>query len=226
VAFALGAAVAFAVGGAAGVTLGRWVGSGPRQAPSLPAAPAGAVRTAALARPPAPAPAPVAPIVAEPQTAPEPPPDPPVETPPPDLREGSPAAPDAAEVAPDTTGVAMELPAPPPARRKAEAVTTAEPPPTAVTRAARAEPNACAAQPTPADREICADPELRRLQRQLRQAYAEALDAHQDRALLRQRQLAWRSGRDTVSDPDRLARLYEQRIRKLNAATAEARQQR
>ncbi|MEO8113837.1 MAG: hypothetical protein ABI655_05625, partial [Phenylobacterium sp.] len=80
-----------------------------------------------------------------------------------------------------------------------------------------------AAEPTPADRQICGDPELQRLRDDLRRAYAEALAAHQDRALLRQRQLAWRDARNTVSDPERLARLYEQRIRKLDAATADAR---
>ena len=93
-------------------------------------------------------------------------------------------------------------------------------------RTSAAPEGACAAEPTPADREICADPALRRLQRELRRAYAEALDAHQDRALLRQRQLAWREARNTISAPDRLARLYEQRIARLNAATAEARAQR
>jgi uncharacterized protein YecT (DUF1311 family) len=228
VAFAAAAVAAFAVGAAAGVSLGWWAGGSTRQAQSPPAAPAAApIRTAALARRPAPARAPVAPepvvpTAAEPEPAPETPADPAVGAPPPDIHESSQAATDAAEVAPGT-GEAMELPAPPPARRKAEA---AETPRTAAAGAAPAGSKACAAQPTPADREICADPELRRLQRELRQAYAKALDAHQDRALLRQRQLAWRSDRDTVSDPLRLARLYEQRIRKLNAATAEARQQR
>lgn len=80
----------------------------------------------------------------------------------------------------------------------------------------------CATEPTPADRTICGDPNLQRLQAELRQAYAEALDAHEDRDLLRQRQLAWRDARNTVSDPDRLTALYEARIRKLNAATAQA----
>jgi uncharacterized protein YecT (DUF1311 family) len=215
VAFAVGAVAAFAVGAAVGVTLGWRVGAINREAPSPRGAPAAAsIRTAALARPLTPAPAPVAPLAAEPEPAPQAALDPAVGSPPPDLREGSPAAPDAGEAARDATGVAMELPAPAPASRTAEA---AETPRT---------DSACAAQPTPADREICGDPELRRLQRALRQAYAEALQAHQDRALLRQRQLAWRSDRDTVSDPHRLAQLYEQRIRKLNAATAEARRQR
>jgi hypothetical protein len=90
----------------------------------------------------------------------------------------------------------------------------------------RQEADACAAEPTPADRTICGDPQLRELQRQLRRAYSEALEAHEDRALLRQRQLAWASARDNVSDPDRLLELYEQRIRRLDAATEAAREQR
>ena len=83
-------------------------------------------------------------------------------------------------------------------------------------RTAPAAPDGCAAEPTPADRQICGDEELRRLQLELRQAYAEALDAHVDRALLRQRQLAWRDARNTVSDPTRLAQLYEQRVMDLH----------
>lgn len=85
------------------------------------------------------------------------------------------------------------------------------------------EEDACAGEATPADRAICADPSLQKLQRDLRQAYARALDAHADRATLRQRQLAWRDARDAVEDPRELAALYEARIRKLNTATAEAR---
>jgi uncharacterized protein len=87
-------------------------------------------------------------------------------------------------------------------------------------------PDACTAEPTPADRVICGDPKLRRLQRELRLAYADALKAHKDRALLRQRQLAWRDARNPVADPDRLAQAYEQRIRRLKSATADARRQR
>jgi uncharacterized protein YecT (DUF1311 family) len=81
----------------------------------------------------------------------------------------------------------------------------------------------CADAATPADREICATPALQALQRELRRAYAEALAAHRDRGLLRQRQLAWRDARNAVTDPARLAGLYEQRIAKLRAATAAAR---
>jgi hypothetical protein len=172
------------------------------------------MRTAGPASPPAPA---TAPIVAEFKAAPLAPPEPAVGLSPPDLPEGAPSSPAAAEVARDASAEAMELPPPPRTRGEAEAVRTAEISPTAGA-------NACATEPTPADRTICGVPDLRRLRGELRQAYAEALQAHQDRALLRERQLAWASARNTVSDPDRLAALYEERIRKLNAATAAARQ--
>ena len=84
---------------------------------------------------------------------------------------------------------------------------------------------ACAGAATPADRTICESPRLQKLQRELRAAYAEALQAHQDRDTLRQRQLSWRDARNDVTEPDDLAQLYEQRIRKLNAATADAKRQ-
>lgn len=133
-----------------------------------------------------------------------PPPTHPVET----------AAPDAP--APDRLDVVLTSPD---AGEDAGATTeTSEPP--------AAEPDVCASEPTPADRAICADPALQRLQKELREAYAAALDAHADRSLLRQRQLAWRDARSGEDDPDRLAGLYEQRIRKLAAATADAKRQR
>jgi hypothetical protein len=90
-------------------------------------------------------------------------------------------------------------------------------------RIARAPPLGCASEPTPADRTICRTPHLQALQRELRRAYAEALIVHQDRALLRQRELAWADARNDVAEPERLARLYDERIRRLRAATAEAR---
>jgi len=194
-----GLTAGFAVGIAAGLGLGWWVWGPGRLAPPLTTAIAAPVQTAAAAPSPArsaPAPAPAA---AEPEPTPEPAPEPAVE-PPPVAVEAAPAP-------------APEGAAPPAAHQPAEPVTAAE-------------TNPCAAQPTPADRTICGDPHLRDLQRELRQAYNAALEAHEDRALLRQRQLAWAGARDAVSDPERLARLYEERIRKLNAATAAARQQR
>ena len=214
--FRRGHAAGLAVGAVAGIALGWWIAAITREAPSPPAATAAPpIRTAALARRPQPAPAPVLPAATTPEPAPEAPPEPAVAAPTPALPEAPVAAPVTPNVNLKATGEAMELPqvVEPP---KAKETTTAK----------GTTANACAARPTPADREICASPKLQRLQRELRRAYAEALQAHQDRALLRERQLAWRDARNTVSDPDRLARLYEQRIRKLNAATAEARRQR
>jgi uncharacterized protein YecT (DUF1311 family) len=144
--------------------------------------------------------------------------------PPPPLPEEPPAP--AAAAPPQVETVAAEqLAAAAPSVETAEmvqdAVTVAEAPEPEPAVAAPAE-TACAGEPTPADRTICEDAELRRLQRELRQAYAEALAAHEARDLLRQRQLAWRDARNSVSDPQRLAGLYEARIRKLKAATADA----
>jgi uncharacterized protein YecT (DUF1311 family) len=135
---------------------------------------------------------------------------------------------------PPADAVAPELaPAePPPAAEAAPAAATevaaAEPPPEAPVEetAPAPEPARACHGATPADRAICGDPGLQRLQKALQQAYADALAAHQDRATLRERQLAWRDARNEVADPERLARMYEARIRKLNAAAAEARRER
>lgn len=108
-----------------------------------------------------------------------------------------------------------------PAAEVAAAEEAPEAPTVPVPHAAR-----CAGLPTPADRAICGDPELQDLQRRLREAYANALDVHEDRGLLRQRQLAWRDSRSEVSDPEELARLYRQRIHRLDAASREAERQR
>lgn len=135
-------------------------------------------------------------------SAPEPAPEPPPEA-------TAPAP--SPEPTPETPSVASEPPSEP-------ALPAAEPDPPAVP--------ACGAEPTPADRTICAHPRLQRLQEDLRRAYADALAAHEDRAILRQRQLAWRDARSAVTDPDRLAALYEDRIRKLDSATADARSRR
>jgi len=186
------------MGFAAGIAVGIALGfvAGGMMREGPPPAAPAAAPLQTAALQPQPAPV-VAPAVPEPEPAPEAPPE---------LAEAPLPSPDAQDVAEVAAGEAMELPASP---------------------APEAAPaDACAAAPTPADRQICGDPELRRLQRELRQAYAQALAAHEDRALLRQRQLAWASARDAVSDPARLARLYEQRIRRLNAATEAARRER
>jgi uncharacterized protein YecT (DUF1311 family) len=215
---ALGAVFGIAVG-----WLGGWLA---RDGMTRPAAPA-PIQTAALAPQPAPAPPPAAPIAQEPT------PQTPLDAsaaPAPETVPTPPPSPKAPEAAPIPDGVAMELPASGTDEADAQAAKPAAKAAAkvrpghdlALAPAAPALAKGCATQPTPADRVICGDAKLKRLQGDLRRAYDAALQAHEDRALLREHQLAWRDERSTVTDPDRLARLYEQRIRKLNAATAEA----
>lgn len=191
----------FALGLVVGAAVAWWVAGGAPEAPA-PRAPDAELQVAALTEPvatdqPAVQEAPAAPEPALAQPDAEPPPVDPIE-----------AAPQAAEPA-EAAGE--------------EAAETAAPIQQAAEARAPTEARGCAAEPTPADRAICGDPELRRLRDELRHAYAEALDAHEERGLLRQRQLAWRDARNTVSAPDQLATLYTARIRRLNAATAQAR---
>jgi hypothetical protein len=115
------------------------------------------------------------------------------------------------------------------ATRAARTERTARSPPPTV-RLAKAEPAAhksTARDPctrsTPADRLVCRDLSLRLIDLELREAYVRALNARADPAIVDAGQAAWRRTRDKVSDPDRLARLYNQRIRELEAATAAAR---
>jgi uncharacterized protein YecT (DUF1311 family) len=187
----------FVLGAVVGAAAAWWVAGGAPETPAPRAAGAGLEVAAADG--------PVAtdqPAVYAPPPAPEAAaPDPVAEPPPTDVIETAALAPETADVAHDTATSAPE---------SAETET-----PTATKN--------CTAEPTPADRTICGDPELRRLRDELRRAYAEALDAHEERGLLRQRQLAWRDARNSVSEPARLSALYAQRIRRLNAATAQAR---
>jgi uncharacterized protein YecT (DUF1311 family) len=216
-----------------GLALGGWAESVSRQ-PSAPP-----VQVAA-ATPPPPAAAPVDPIAVETETAPA--------TPPAGATSDaiSPAAAPTPAPAAAVAPPPQTAPPSPPAAQVADAVTPVPPPPAVdtpkpVVKAAAKEvvakddaasadapkaAGACGGQPTPADKIICQTPSLQRLQKQLRQAYADALDAHQDRDLLREHELAWRDARSPVTEPDKLARLYEERIRKLNAAAAEARAER
>lgn len=196
----------FALGIAAGTALGFWVGQMPTDTPPRPAPAAAPIQTAALTPPPPVEPAAVSPAAPVPDAQPDP-------------TTISPAAqPNAQEAVGDADSHASEPPPPPaePVRSAEAAAPAAERPVSA------AVASGCASAPTPADRAICGDAKLRRLQDELRRAYAEALEAHEDRTLLREHQLAWRDARNAVTDPGRLATLYEERIRKLNAATAEA----
>jgi len=218
----LGLVAGLALGIPIGLALGWWGAVLVRNAPSSPTAPAAAqVQTAALTPAPASPETPPAPSASAAEPAPEVQPAPPAAPPGPDLRAAPITPPDAQGPARAPDAAATESPAP--ASRSAEADSAADTAPPALERPARGGARACAGAATPADRTICGDPKLQLLQGELRQAYAAALAAHQDRTLLRQRQLAWRDARNSVSDPDRLARLYEERIRKLNAATAAAR---
>jgi uncharacterized protein YecT (DUF1311 family) len=187
----------FVAGAAMGVALGAWLASGGAETPSSSAELA-ALQAEIAAPTPIDAPAPPA---VEPAPA------------------AAPPAPDMAE----TSAAPPTSEAPEAAAQSETTPEAAEEPPQAAT----AEAEGClTAAETPADRTICADPDLQRLQRDLRRAYAEAIEAHADRTVLRQRQLAWRDARSPVTDPARLAALYEERIRKLNAATEDARRQR
>jgi uncharacterized protein YecT (DUF1311 family) len=211
---ALWLSTGLALGLIVGLAIGGWAESVSRQARSPP------IAIAAAAPPPAPAAIPVAdPIAVETETAPAtPPPSAPIAAAP------LAAAPDAASLSPPTVEVAENTASnPPPA---ADTAKLASKEAVVATAGAPTGSQDCGGQPTPADRTICGTPRLQRLQRDLRQAYAEALDAHQDRDLLREHQLAWRDARNTVTDSERLAQLYGERIRKLNAATAEARRER
>lgn len=203
----------FAAGVTVGVAVGWWAGTA--REPSRPPSPPAAAALPAVALQSPPSPAPVAPI-AEPEPAAQ---DAAAElaaAAPPSMPETGASSPDTPNVAQDATAIVTAPAEPEPAAMK---------PASQVARLAGGAARDCAAEPTPADQAICADPRLQHLQRRLRLAYAEALAAHEDRALLRQRQLAWRTARNTISEPDRLAQAYEQRIRKLNAATAAARRQ-
>jgi uncharacterized protein YecT (DUF1311 family) len=214
---ALWLSIGLAIGLAVGLGVGGWAETVSRQSRAPPLALAAAAPRPGLAAAP-----PVAdPIAVETETAPATPPPPaPIAAAPlaqAPAPEAAPPSPPTTELAENTTSASPLAADPAEAASKQAAAS-----PTAAATGSRA----CAGQPTPADRTICGAPRLQQLQRDLRQAYAEALDAHPDRDLLREHQLAWRDARNTVAEPDRLAQLYEARIRKLNAATAEARRER
>ena len=107
-------------------------------------------------------------------------------------------------------------PRPPPAVRLAEAEATTRTP---------VQSGACA-RSTPADRLVCNDLSLQLFDLRLQEAYRGALNARVDPVIVGEGQAAWRRARDEVSDPQRLARLYNQRIHELDAATAAARENR
>ncbi len=220
---ALWLSTGLALGLIAGLALGGWAESVSQQ-PHAPLTLAAAAAPPPTRTPVAAAPA-ADPIALETETAPATPATSalgaitPIPAPPPSMASAPiPAAVATAKPAPDTaTSAPVEV-------AEETAPDTAKAPVKAAVASVDAQggAKACAGQPTPADRIICGTPRLQRLQKDLREAYAGALEAHQDRDLLREHQLAWREARNAVTEPDRLVRLYEERIRKLKAATAEA----
>ena len=218
------ATLCFALGLGGGVAAGWWAADG-RDWDPLSLVRATPARQAAAHRP-----LPVTVAEASPPQAPADPPQPSV------VAAAAPDAPSAIAPAVDNVGpmlAAVAAPAPGngetagPLARPASVQDAQEVTPASAARPAKAsETDACGAEPTPADRTICAAPRLRRLQLELQQTYASALEAHQDRALLRQRELAWREARNALTDPRQLAGLYARRISQLKAATLDAERQR
>jgi uncharacterized protein YecT (DUF1311 family) len=211
----------------------------PRPAPA-PAAPGADQVAAALApgpfpprpEPVAPAPVPIPPPVAPPPAPVEavaPAPKPPAE---------APQAPETTVIAKQETAKAAvakkeaalkkDAAAKKEAAAKAERAPRAPPPPVRLAKAEPAPPKAApprdaCQRATPADRLVCADLGLRLMDVELKEAYIRALNARADPVALGQDQAAWRRARDQVSDPDRLERLYDQRIRELDAVATAAR---
>jgi hypothetical protein len=137
---------------------------------------------------------------------------------------------------PEVQEAAVPAAAPPPAVEKAPDVITARPPqrdlqkasapapvqakPVKVAAVAKAKPKAeaCRLRSTPADRLICAYPQLAIQHRQMRQAYEKALAAGADPLTVDAAQADWRALRNSASTRAELSMLYTQRIRQLEAA--------
>lgn len=77
----------------------------------------------------------------------------------------------------------------------------------------------CGALPSPADRLVCASPNLVAADLRLRRLYRRALDETEDPESLRDDQRLWDRDRDrvaTLEGPQGLARLYDERIQELS----------
>jgi hypothetical protein len=161
--------------------------------------------------------APTAPAPSKPLIVDGPPTDvPPAPTPPP-----RPAPSDRLASAADDDGESPDGPPP------AEAASEAAPPTTeglgqaAPTPAAARgfEADNCSALPSPADRLVCASPNLAAADLRLRRLYSQALDESPDAEGLRDDQRLWDRDRDrvaTLEGPQGLARLYDERIQELS----------
>lgn len=82
----------------------------------------------------------------------------------------------------------------------------------------------CGAAEGPAEMAVCSDERLAAADRRLARAWSQALEAGAPEWELRRDQRAWLAARDDTAReaPDELAGLYDQRIRELREAAAEA----
>jgi uncharacterized protein YecT (DUF1311 family) len=80
----------------------------------------------------------------------------------------------------------------------------------------------CRFAPTPAERLLCANPQLQTVDRRMKQAYRKALAAGADREILEGEQAAWRTARNGASDRREMADLYARRLRELEQHIAQA----
>jgi uncharacterized protein YecT (DUF1311 family) len=92
----------------------------------------------------------------------------------------------------------------------------------AIVRRAAARPairrDRCRFESTPADRLLCANPDLKAADQRMRQAYVTALAAGADPEVLDRDQADWRRARTAAQGRDRLAEIYAQRIEDLERA--------
>jgi hypothetical protein len=128
------------------------------------------------------------------------------------------------KAAPVAPKVAPVVPKPPPARVQLAKVepTVRTPKETKPAAPVPAKASTCKAEPTPADQTVCASRALTAQHRQMRDAYERAIAAGADPLLVDRDQAEFRIRRDGVSNRDTLAKLYDRRIRELNAAAARA----
>lgn len=105
-------------------------------------------------------------------------------------------------------------------------VTPAAPPP--AQRVSRPAPPAkrpasqCGLAPTPADRMLCASPELRAADRRMLRAYRQAVEAGANREILEGEQSAWRVLRNRSASRAEMADAYARRMRELEQHVAQA----
>ncbi|HVI32696.1 lysozyme inhibitor LprI family protein [Phenylobacterium sp.] len=142
-------------------------------------------------------------------------------SPPPPLRAAAPARTPAAAPARVERVVARAAPAERPKLQKASApARKARPARKALAPIGGPALGRCLAEPTPAERALCLNPDLRTADQRMREAYDKALAAGADRQALDREQAEWRTARNMAAhSKDAVAKLYDQRIEQLTART-------